>query len=136
MTSNGSLIIFAHGPAAAVTLRDLRPFASAVFATAAVRHRTRRRARVVLGGTAGSMSIRILYFAKIRDLIGKAEEDLALPDGVKNLSDLAGYLVRLHPALRDNLGSVRFARNEVFASLSEPIAEGDTVAVIPPVAGG
>jgi molybdopterin converting factor subunit 1 len=82
------------------------------------------------------MSIRILYFAKIRDLIGKAEEDLALPESVKKLSDLAGYLAQLHPVLKDNLASVRFARNEVFASLSEPIAEGDTVAVIPPVAGG
>jgi molybdopterin converting factor small subunit len=55
---------------------------------------------------------------------------------VKKLSDLVGYLAQLYPALRDNLASVRFARNEAFASLSEPIAEGDTVAVIPPVAGG
>jgi molybdopterin converting factor subunit 1 len=82
------------------------------------------------------MSIRILYFAKIRDLIGKSEEALVLPAGVMILSDLVSYLTRLHPELGPSLGSVRLARNEVFAALSEAIAEGDTVAVIPPVAGG
>jgi molybdopterin converting factor subunit 1 len=82
------------------------------------------------------MSVRILYFAKIRDLIGKPEEDLVLPEGVTCLSDLVGLLCRLHPVLVGRLASVRFARNETFVALSEPVADGDTVAVIPPVAGG
>jgi molybdopterin converting factor subunit 1 len=82
------------------------------------------------------MSVRILYFAKIRDLIGKPEERLVLPEGVSKLSELAGYLSSLYPVLAGYLGSVRFARNEVFAPLSETMVEGDTIAVIPPVAGG
>lgn len=82
------------------------------------------------------MSVRILYFAKIRDLTGKPEEELRLPEGVRQLSDFAAHLSVLYPALRGQLGSVRFARNEAFAALSEPIADGDTIAVIPPVAGG
>lgn len=82
------------------------------------------------------MSVQILYFAKIRDLIGKAEEVLVLPDSVTKLSDLVGYLTNLHPVLEGRLGSVRLARNETFASLSEPVADGDTIALIPPVAGG
>jgi len=82
------------------------------------------------------MSIRILYFAKIRDLIGKPEEDLLLPEGVTKLSDLVAHLSRLHPVLGGNLASVRYARNEEFAALTEPVVDGDTVALIPPVAGG
>jgi molybdopterin synthase sulfur carrier subunit len=82
------------------------------------------------------MSVRILYFAKIRDLIGKTEEDLELPAGVSRLSELAGHLCLVHPVLAGRLASVRFARNETFAALSDPVADGDTVALIPPVAGG
>jgi molybdopterin converting factor subunit 1 len=82
------------------------------------------------------MSVQILYFAKIRDLIGKHEEVLVLPENVTKLSDLVGYLTNLHPVLKGRLGSVRLARNETFASLSEPVADGDTIALIPPVAGG
>lgn len=82
------------------------------------------------------MSVRILYFAKIRDLIGKAEEELALPANVTNLGELAVHLASVHPVLVGKLGSVRFARNETFAPLSEALGEGDTIALIPPVAGG
>lgn len=82
------------------------------------------------------MSVQILYFAKIRDLIGKPEEQLVLPEGVKRVSDLVDVLCRLHPVLAGRLSSVRFARNETFVDLSEPLEDGDTVALIPPVAGG
>jgi len=38
--------------------------------------------------------------------------------------------------LVDRLRYVRFARNEEFAQPSDLIAEGDVIALIPPVAGG
>jgi molybdopterin converting factor small subunit len=40
------------------------------------------------------------------------------------------------PALAGRLSAVRFARNEVFARLEDELADGDVVAVVPPVAGG
>lgn len=78
----------------------------------------------------------VLYFAGVRDLVGCAEESLSLPARVQTVADLAEHLERARPALAGRLGSVRFARNEEFAAGVDPIAEGDVIALIPPVAGG
>lgn len=82
------------------------------------------------------VNIRVLYFAAVRDALGIEAEQLELPDGVGTVAALAGYLERLHPGLSGRLASVRFAVNEEFATAGESVHDGDTVAVIPPVAGG
>ena len=82
------------------------------------------------------MNVTLLYFAAVRDLVGRDEEPLALPAGIGTIETLAGHLTTLHPELEGRLGYVRFARNEEFAQPSDPIAEGDVIALIPPVAGG
>ncbi len=82
------------------------------------------------------MKIKLLYFAAVRDLVGKDEEDVELPANVTSVEALAAFLPGRHPRLEGRLGSVRFARNETFAEKNEALAEGDVVALIPPVAGG
>lgn len=82
------------------------------------------------------MTITLLYFAAVRDLVGTDEEQVALPAGVATIEALAAHLTTLHPALAGRLDYVRFARNEEFAQPGEPIASGDVIALIPPVAGG
>ena len=82
------------------------------------------------------MNVTILYFAAVRDLVGKDEERLMLPEGVTTVGALADHLPTLHEALAERLGYVRFARNEELAQLGDAIAEGDVIALIPPVAGG
>lgn len=79
--------------------------------------------------------IRILYFAAIRELVGKSEEEIELPDAVERLAELASWL-ESERALAGKLSSVRFAINESFAPLDAVIGTGDVIAVIPPVAGG
>lgn len=81
------------------------------------------------------MRIKVLYFAAIRELVGKSEEDLELPSDMDQLAKLVAWLER-ERALGGKLQSVRFAINETFAGRDAPIASGDVVAVIPPVAGG
>lgn len=83
-----------------------------------------------------SRTLTMLYFAAVKDLVGRAEERLALPDAVRTVGDLALFLEAQEPALAGRLAAVRFARNEVFATLAEELADGDVVALIPPVAGG
>ena len=82
------------------------------------------------------MSITVLYFAAVRDLVGKDEEEIELPAGVTSVQALAAHLVARHPALEGRLGYVRFACNEELAQMADPVADGDTIALIPPVAGG
>jgi molybdopterin converting factor subunit 1 len=81
-------------------------------------------------------TLRVLYFAAVRDLVGKNEEELDLPESVTRISELALHLERVHPELRGRLASVRIAVNETFASEADPVRPGDVVALIPPVAGG
>lgn len=83
--------------------------------------------------------VRILYFAWVRERMGRAEEQCVLPEGVKTVADLAGFL-----AARDEQGAHAFAnpsvvraaldRRHVPATTSlEGVAE---IAFFPPMTGG
>jgi sulfur-carrier protein len=81
------------------------------------------------------MKVRALYFASVRDICARPEEIWELELGAQ-IAGFAKVLVERYPALRARAESLRFARNEAFAALTDGLAEGDTVAVIPPVSGG
>jgi molybdopterin synthase sulfur carrier subunit len=83
--------------------------------------------------------VKLLYFAWLRARIGHAEEDLAVPDEVR---DVAGLLQWLQgrggahaEALRD-LSVIRVAVNQEYVGPDHPIRDGDEVALFPPVTGG
>lgn len=82
------------------------------------------------------MRVRVLYFAALRELVGRAEEELEVPDEVREVASLRALIEARVPALAGRLSSVRVARNEAFADEREAIADGDVIALIPPVAGG
>jgi molybdopterin synthase sulfur carrier subunit len=82
------------------------------------------------------VTVRVLYFAGLRDALGISEELIVVPDGVRSVGDLANHLATLHAAYAERRSHVRIARNEAFASDDEVIHDGDVVALIPPVAGG
>jgi len=83
----------------------------------------------------GVVRARIRLFAMQRELAGTREVavDLAVPATV---GDAWNALVDRHPVLAPGRSSVRFARNGVYADASEPLDDGDEVAMIPPVSGG
>ena len=81
------------------------------------------------------MHIEILAFAALRDLLGASQFSLEVPDAI-TIRALRAELERVYPVLEGRLRSVRFARNERFAEEDEHLAEGDVIALIPPVAGG
>lgn len=82
------------------------------------------------------MKIQLLYFAAVRDLVGVPEETRELPASVVTVGALSTHLAAVHPTLAGRLDAVRFARNEEFARDTDPLADGDVIALIPPVAGG
>jgi len=84
------------------------------------------------------MKVRILYFASLREAVGQAEEQLALPEGVASVGGLREYLVARGEAWQA-LGagrSVRAAVNQRMAGPEATIEAGDEVAFFPPVTGG
>jgi molybdopterin synthase sulfur carrier subunit len=80
--------------------------------------------------------VQVLYFAALRDLLGKNEETLELPAEVRTVAELVQHLQRVRPALNGKMASVRVALDEAFAGDSDTLNGVRTIALIPPVAGG
>jgi molybdopterin synthase catalytic subunit len=81
------------------------------------------------------MKVQVLYFAVVRERLGLDSEALDLPDASTG-ETLMAELVRRHPALSGLRPALKLAINEEFAPPDRRLAEGDVVALIPPVAGG
>lgn len=77
--------------------------------------------------------LRVRYFALLREQAGRTEE--VLETHARSPADLYAELRTRHPfTLPSEL--LRVAVNEEFGDWSQPLAEGDVVVFIPPVAGG
>ena len=83
--------------------------------------------------------LHLLYFAWLRERVGKAEEVITLPEGVGTVGDLLAWLRGRGPgyaAALANTRTVRCAVNQDFAGPETPVRAGDEVAFFPPVTGG
>ena len=81
------------------------------------------------------MVITLLYFSILRARAGSARETLELP-GTISVARLRQILAERHPALAEALPSTVVAINHDFAFDESTIADGDEVALFPPVSGG
>jgi molybdopterin synthase catalytic subunit len=81
------------------------------------------------------MRIRVRLFAIQRELAGAREVELELPVG-SSIEGAWTALVALHPTLAPGRAYVRFARNADYADADTTLADGDELAIIPPVSGG
>jgi molybdopterin synthase sulfur carrier subunit len=84
------------------------------------------------------MSIKVLYFASLRETLGVAVEELALPPGVTTLAGLRDHIVaRGEPwAQLARTKNLRCAINRSMAGFDATIGPNDEVAFFPPVTGG
>ncbi|SNR98313.1 molybdopterin synthase subunit MoaD [Azospirillum sp. RU38E] len=83
--------------------------------------------------------IKLLYFAWLRSKIGLAEEELALPPGIRDVAGLIAHLQTRGGGYADalsNLAVVKVAVNQEYVPFSHPVVPGDEVALFPPVTGG
>ncbi len=78
-------------------------------------------------------SVRVRYFAVLREQAGRSEEQVST--GARDARELYEEL-RAHRGLRLRAEQLRVAINEEFADWSQALAEGDSVVFLPPVAGG
>jgi molybdopterin converting factor subunit 1 len=79
------------------------------------------------------MQIHIAYFAILREQAGIREETRDTQAATP--ADLFAEIATAHP-IHAPKDSLRVAINESFASWDSPLQDGDTVAFLPPVAGG
>jgi Molybdopterin converting factor, small subunit len=77
--------------------------------------------------------IRLLYFAILREKLGRQEEMLEFSGSVGELRKL---LVEKEPHLADVFKVCLFAVNQEYVGEDFILKGGETVAVIPPVSGG
>ncbi len=83
--------------------------------------------------------MKLLYFAWVRQRIGKSEETIDLPASVKDVSSLIDH-VRAKgegyaAAFRD-VKSIRCAVNQNHAGMEARVTNHDEIAFFPPVTGG
>lgn len=77
----------------------------------------------------------MLYFGLVRERLGRREESVELADGA-TVAELLDTLAARYDVFALGAGSLRVAVNREYADAACVLAEGDEVAVIPPVAGG
>jgi len=83
--------------------------------------------------------VHIVYFAWVRERIGKSEEDLDLPASVKTAGDLIEHLVTLgeeYEAAFEFPDVIRVAVNQEHIEHDESIAGAREIGIFPPMTGG
>lgn len=81
------------------------------------------------------MKISILFFATLKDRAQTSHTDLTL-SGLATITDLKTELGNRFPALVPALPTALVSRNHEFAFPEDRLADGDEVALFPPVSGG
>jgi len=77
----------------------------------------------------------VLFFGRLKDVIGHAEESLDFAEASTIEQLFAVYSQRV-PDLAKYRSSVVASRNQEFAAWDTPLHSGDEVAFLPPVSGG
>ena len=80
------------------------------------------------------MRVLVRLFASYREAAGVGRIELELPAGAK-VMDAIAKVVHEHPLIAEGR-QVVIARNHEYVTPDEPLADGDEVALIPPVSGG
>ena len=81
------------------------------------------------------MQVRVLFFGRLKEIVGRAEETAELSVGAR-VEDLFARYGKLFPELAAFRSSVVASVNQEFAEWRAPLAAGDEVAFLPPVSGG
>ncbi|GFT22256.1 molybdopterin synthase sulfur carrier subunit [Nephila pilipes] len=84
------------------------------------------------------VSIKLLFFAKARELMGKHEMEAQLPPGPYNSQRLLQKLLSTCEDLQPIAENIILAINEEYIDKLRKIhlKDGDQIAVIPPLSGG
>jgi len=79
--------------------------------------------------------VKVLFFGRLKEIVGRAEDSVELPDGVA-IETVFSHYGASHPELGRFRASLVASCNQEFAAWSTPLHSGDEVAFLPPVSGG
>ena len=83
--------------------------------------------------------MKLVYFAWVRERIGRREEEIALPASVATAGDLLAWLKARGPEYEHALAeprAIRIAIDHVHAKPEASLAGAGEVALFPPMTGG
>jgi molybdopterin synthase sulfur carrier subunit len=85
------------------------------------------------------MALKVLYFAWVRERIGKAEEVLEPPGDVVTVADLVAWLKgrgEEYAYAFENESVIRAAMDQIHVKRDAVITSADEIAFFPPMTGG
>ena len=82
--------------------------------------------------------MKIIFFAKIRELIGKEEENITLPENVVTINDMVSFLKEYNKIYFNVFENYDFfvACDEELVDMDYNISKTKEIAIFPPVTGG
>lgn len=83
--------------------------------------------------------VKVVYFAWVRERIGKGEEELEIPAEVKTAGELVTWLATLGEGYEEALRfpkAIRVAVNQEHIEHNESIAGAREIGIFPPMTGG
>jgi sulfur-carrier protein len=83
--------------------------------------------------------MKILYFARIRQIAGRGSEEIEVPASVTTVRELIDYLSETDASLAAAFAqraTVKAAINQNHVALDAPLAGATEIAFFPPVTGG
>lgn len=86
-----------------------------------------------------TLMIKLLYFARLREALGTAQEEIAVPGGVADIQQLMAWLAQRGGAWQEEFTGcrpLRAAINQELVDNTAAIHDGVEVAFFPPVTGG
>jgi molybdopterin synthase sulfur carrier subunit len=82
------------------------------------------------------VSVKVLYFAGLREALGVASETIELPNGVATMGGLRDWLVVAGRQKLATSKNLRCAVNQHMVGPDAAVSDGDEIAFFPPVTGG
>ncbi|HKO66662.1 MAG TPA: molybdopterin converting factor subunit 1 [Burkholderiaceae bacterium] len=85
------------------------------------------------------MKLRVLYFAALRERVGRGDETINAPDGINSVAQLREWLTQRGEPWREAFADTRRVRVAVDQAMAEDwqmLHDGAEVAFFPPVTGG
>jgi molybdopterin converting factor subunit 1 len=81
------------------------------------------------------MRVRVRLFASLREVVGRSEVELDLPEGA-TAEEAWTHLAGEHAGLAARRARLTAAVNRRYAAFDTPLRDGDELVFVPPVSGG